>query len=211
MHNNIAKSQQIIFIITGPSGIGKTTLINDLLKNNNNLSTSISYTTRKKRFNEINGIHYNFIQTEYYFYLQNNNKLLESAKIYDDWYGTSISLINEIILSKKNIILALDWQGNKNLKEKFTENCVSIFLLPPKLQILKNRLINRAEDNIDIIEKRLKNLNKSLIQYKDYDYLIINDDYKQTLLVLQSIIISEKFKLIRQNKKHKKLILQLLK
>jgi len=179
-----------IFILSSPSGAGKTTLVKKISKNRN-FSISISHTTRSPRPNEKNGKDYFFISKNNFKKLIKEGEFLEHAKVFDNYYGSSKKLVNEKINKGKNIIFDIDWQGtrqikNKNLKYKL----LTIFILPPSKSELLKRLLKREKKNMKTVKKRMKEFKKDLLKWKEYDFVVINDKlnlcYKKIMKVIKN-------------------------
>ena len=178
-----------IFVISSPSGGGKTSLIKKLLKDPRSEGTvlSISHTTREKRLNEKDGVDYFFTDKKSFEDKIKKNDFLEYATVFDNYYGTSQETVNTLVSQGKTVILELDWQGAKQVKSKIP--CYSIFLLPPSIDDLKKRLIDRNLDESEIIEKRIKEAKNEISNSKIYDFLILNDNFEMALQDLKSIIL----------------------
>ena len=177
-----------IFVISSPSGGGKTSLIRKLLEDPRSEGTvlSISHTTRKKRLNEKDGVDYFFTDKKSFEDKIKKNDFLEYATVFDNYYGTSQETVNTLVSQGKTVILELDWQGAKQVKSKIP--CYLIFLLPPSIDDLKKRLIDRNLDESEIIEKRIKEAKNEISNSKIYDFLILNDNFEMALQDLKSII-----------------------
>ncbi len=187
----------IMLILSSPSGAGKTTLTKKIQQKYQDFKISVSHTTRKPRTNEVEGIDYFFITHEEFKNKILNNEFYEYATIFDNFYGTSRGSVNELIKSNNNILFDIDWQGTKQLS-KFNElQLIKIFLLPPNKKELKNRLIQRNQDNIDTISKRLKTYDDDIHHWSDYDHVIINDNLDHCFTQIEKIILSEKKKLFK--------------
>ena len=178
-----------IFVISSPSGGGKTSLIKKLLEDPRSEGTvlSISHTTREKRLNEKDGVDYFFTDKKSFEDKIKNNDFLEYATVFDNYYGTSQETVNTQVSQGKTVILELDWQGAKQVKSKIP--CYLIFLLPPSIDDLKKRLIDRNLDESEIIEKRIKEAKNEISNSKIYDFLILNDNFEMALQDLKSIIL----------------------
>ena len=178
-----------IFVISSPSGGGKTSLIRKLLEDPRSEGTvlSISHTTRKKRLNEKDGVDYFFTDKKSFEDKIKKNDFLEYATVFDNYYGTSQETVNTLVSQGKTVILELDWQGAKQVKSKIP--CYLIFLLPPSIDDLKKRLIDRNLDESEIIEKRIKEAKNEISNSKIYDFLILNDNFEMALQDLKSIIL----------------------
>ena len=180
-----------IFIITAPSGAGKTTLVKALCKKIKNLKESISYTTRPQRSSEKNGKDYYFISEIEFKNMINNSYFIEYAKVFGYYYGTSKKWIKSQNNQEKDIILEIDWQGAKEIRKKIS-NSISIFILPPSISSLRERLKKRKQDSLQVIEKRLIKAQDEIKNYIDFNYVIINDNFNIAIKNLENIILSTK-------------------
>lgn len=183
-----------VIVVSAPSGTGKTTICKHLLRTTPNLVFSVSYTTRKRRPGEVQGKDYYFVDKDIFLKMISENKLIEWAKVYNNYYGTPKEFLEKTINSGKDILLDIDVQGAKNIKKIYPDG-IYIFLLPPSEKVLRERLINRKKDLPQDIETRLKNVKKELKYIKYYDYVVVNDKLSETLKVIKSIIIAEKHKI----------------
>tara|TARA_B100000767_G_scaffold261035_1_gene272223 strand:+ start:189 stop:770 length:582 start_codon:yes stop_codon:yes gene_type:complete len=186
----------IMLILSSPSGAGKTTLTKKIQQKYQNFKISVSHTTRKPRSNEVEGIDYFFINHEEFKKKISNNEFYEYAKIFDNFYGTSRDSVNELLRNKNSILFDIDWQGTKQLSEFKELELTKIFLLPPDKKELEKRLIQRNQDNLDIISKRLKSHDNDAYHWSDYDHVIINDNLENCFLQIEKIILSVKNKTI---------------
>ncbi len=181
-----------MYILSSPSGAGKTTLVKKISKNRNFL-ISISHTTRRPRPNEINGKDYYFTSKNKFLKLIKEKKFLEYAKVFDNFYGSSKKLIISKLDKGKNVIFDIDWQGTRKIKKKKLDySLLTIFILPPSRKELINRLIKREKKNIVTVNKRMKEFKKDLLRWKDYDYVVINDDLTQCYKKIMKVIKSKK-------------------
>ena len=203
------KNSGTLFIIAAPSGAGKTSLVKALSKKTNNLSISISHTTRQPREDEREGEDYFFIEEKKFIDLVKENYFLEYAKVFDNYYGTSRSLVGSEIEAGRNVILEIDWQGAKQVKSVELE-IISIFILPPNYQALRERLLNRKKDNIQTIERRMSAALEEISHYKEFDFIVINDDFEQTLTKLNEIIVSPSTNLHRQSNFYDNFVSQIM-
>ena len=186
----------IMLILSSPSGAGKTTITKKIQQKYQNFKISVSHTTRKPRPNEVEGVDYFFVSLEEFKKKIINNEFYEYAKLFDNFYGTSRNSVNELLKNKNNILFDIDWQGTQQLS-KFNElKLIKIFLLPPDKKELENRLIQRNQDNIEIITKRLNAYDNDIYHWSDYDHVIINDNLEQCFSQIEKIILSEKNKFI---------------
>ena len=186
----------IMLILSSPSGAGKTTLTKKIQQKYQNFKISVSHTTRKPRSNEVDGVDYFFINHEEFKKKISNNEFYEYAKIFDNFYGTSRDSVNELLRNKNSILFDIDWQGTKQLSEFKELELTKIFLLPPDKKELEKRLIQRNQDNLDIISKRLKSHDNDAYHWSDYDHVIINDNLENCFLQIEKIILSVKNKTI---------------
>ena len=205
-----------LFIIAAPSGCGKTSLVEALIKKTKNLCVSVSHTTRPPRLDEVNGINYYFVSINEFEEMIKNNAFVEHAMVFDNHYGSSSQLIREKLDEGVNVILEIDWQGARQVKENMP-NSVSIFILPPSKEALLGRLQQRAQDDEITINKRMSDAQNQMRHFNEFDYLIINDDFNSALNDLNLIICrpdmaSERFSfsLSEQSKKYKKLLKKLI-
>jgi len=187
-----------LFVISAPSGAGKTSLVKELSKKNNSLIISTSHTTRQPRENEINGEDYYFIKEADFRDLIEKNYFIEYAKVFDNYYGTSRSLVQSELEAGKNVILEIDWQGAKEVRTSRLD-IISIFILPPDIKTLRKRLLNRKKDTPKIIEQRMSSALKEISHYEEFEFVIINDNFEQTLTKLNDIIADPNTNLHRQS------------
>jgi len=177
-----------IFILSSPSGAGKTTLVKKISKNRN-FSVSVSHTTRLPRPNEKNGKDYFFISKNNFKKLIKKGEFLEHAKVFDNYYGSSKKLVNEKINKGKNIVFDIDWQGTRQIKNKSLKcKVLTIFILPPSKGELLKRLLKREKKNMKTVKKRMKEFKKDLLKWKEYDYVVINDKLNQCYRKIMQII-----------------------
>ncbi|MBS0587112.1 MAG: guanylate kinase [Proteobacteria bacterium] len=197
-----------LFIISAPSGAGKTSLVRALLQSDLNLSLSISHTTRPPRTGEINGCDYHFVAVETFKQMLLRGEFIESAEVYGNFYGTSQQWINQAIASGQDILLEIDCQGARQIQQIFPQ-AASIFILPPSADALAMRLKSRAQDNSDVIQKRLAAAREEISHLAEFDYIVINNQLDEALNDLICVIKAERLKKERQIVKHHKLINEL--
>jgi len=186
----------IMIILSSPSGAGKTTLVKKI-STENNFVISISHTTRIPRKNEINGKDYFFISKDEFQKLIKNDELLEYAKVFNNLYGSTKKKVFENLNNGKHVIFDIDWQGAEQIKKKVLKyKLITFFILPPSRKVLFDRLLSRDSENQKIAEERMKQFDKDVLHWKDYDYVVINDDlekcYNQIISIINSSIKSEK-------------------
>ena len=186
-----------LFVISAPSGAGKSTIIKALKERINWLEYSVSHTTRKPRGNEKDGTDYHFVERETFKRMIDAGAFVEWALVYNDLYGTSFSSLEELTASELYVLLDIDTQGAKKIKKRF-KSAVFIYVLPPSLKVLEKRLIERGTDHEDVIKMRMEKVFYEIKQCGWYDYIIINDDLKKAIEETQSIIISERCRATRR-------------
>lgn len=179
-----------LFVIAAPSGAGKTTLVKALVRRNPNLSFSVSYTTRKKRSNEVEGQDYFFVSEDEFDRLARDGELLESAQVFDNRYGSGRAQVESRLAEGRDVILEIDWQGARQVRQS-KPDAVSVFILPPSLSELERRLRNRRTDSDAVIARRLKDAIGDISHWDEFDYVIINDDLETSVLELESIIAGQ--------------------
>lgn len=202
-------NQGNLYIVAAPSGGGKTSLVKALVSCLSHIEVSISHTTRAIRPGEIEGIHYFFISQEKFIDMLNNNEFVEHAKVYDKLYGTSVAQIDNRLKQGIDVVLDIDWQGSQQIKRLFPQ-AVNIFILPPSLEALKERLHARGQDKPEIIAERMEKAQLEMSHYGEFDYLIINDDFEQAASDLQAIVRANRLKTDKQSSKNAKLLSFLL-
>ena len=188
----------VLVVISSPSGTGKTTICKKLISNDNNLHLSISVTTRKKRDTEIEGVDYFFKTKQDFISLKKEDEFIETALVFDNFYGT---LKKEVINKLKNgidVIIDIDWQGTRQINSFMDGNVVKIFLLPPSLKELSNRLSTRASDSLKEIDFRMSKAVKEIEHFNEYDYVLINNDVEKTFSKINQILDVERLRLSRQ-------------
>ena len=182
----------MMFILSSPSGAGKTTLTKKVAENNTDFAISVSHTTRKPRSSEINGKDYHFISIEKFNSLIKENNFYEHANIFDNYYGTLKKTVVELLSKDKDVLFDIDWQGTQQLKKIKNLSIITIFILPPNIKVLKNRLLNRHKDQEELIEKRMNKFTEELSHWNEYNYVVINDNLDICYDKILQIINSEK-------------------
>ena len=191
------KKDGVMIILSSPSGAGKTTLVKKLSKINN-FKISISYTTRVPRINEINGKDYYFVSQNEFESLIKNNELLEYAKVFNNYYGSSKKKVYDLLDKGNNVLFDIDWQGTNQIKNiKINYELLTIFILPPSKKILLNRLTERENNHKKIIKERMSKFEQDVLHWREYDYVVINDNldmcYNEILNVIKKKINENKF------------------
>jgi guanylate kinase len=176
-----------LFVIAAPSGAGKTSLVNEVLKRDTALKVSVSHTTRKPRPHEVDGQHYHFVGVEEFKELRDANEFLEHAQVFDNFYGTGRRQVEALRSSGHDVILEIDWQGAQQVR-KAQPDCTTVFILPPSRRELEARLRNRKTDSDEVIARRLRDSIADMSHYSEFDRVIVNDDWESAVRALQEIL-----------------------
>ncbi len=195
----------ILFIVSAPSGAGKTSLLKALLERHQGeiqqplqqLVLSISHTTRQPRPGAVNGDHYHFVSVEQFQRMVGENAFLESAQVFDNYYGTTEASVRQQLETGKDVILEIDWQGARQVRQRFA-NAVSIFVVPPSIEALRERLSSRGQDSDEIIERRMADALSEMSHYDEYDYIVVNDLFEQGVEDLEAVMRVQHLTLKRQ-------------
>jgi guanylate kinase len=186
----VSNSQARLFVIAAPSGAGKTTLVQAITRNNPELRFSISYTTRPQRRNEADGRDYMFINRGEFESLRDQGEMLESATVFDNLYGTSRKQVERHLRDGHSVILEIDWQGSRQVRESMPE-AVTIFILPPSHDELVRRLTSRGTDNDEVVARRLRDALSDMSHWDEFDYAVINDDLDTAVADLEAVLAGE--------------------
>ena len=186
-----------MIVISSPSGAGKTTIAKKLTSKKSNIELSVSLTTRKPRVGEVNGVDYKFVSPNYFRQQIKQNAFLESAKVFDNFYGTLKQQITSKLNKGKNILLDIDWQGARQVKKKLPNDTVTIFILPPSLKELEQRLKKR-ERSIAFVKKRMSKAKQEIMHWSEYDYAVVNKDLNKCLSKIKNILQIDNSKPRRQ-------------
>ena len=201
MNNDLNNERRgITLVLSSPSGAGKTSLSRKLLERNKKLFLSVSCTTRPPRPGEINESDYFFIEESKFNEMQKNNEFLESAKVFDHYYGTPKKPIMNALDSGMDILFDIDWQGTQQLMNSLQDDLIKVFVLPPSAKELERRLLQRNQDSNEIVKGRMSKASNEISHYAEYDYIIINENFEESLSKIESIIIAEGLKRSRQIK-----------
>jgi guanylate kinase len=184
----------IMLVVSSPSGAGKTTLTRNLLEQEENVSLSISVTTRPRRASEIDGVHYHFIAKRRFESMRDADDLLEWAEVHGNYYGTPREPVEAALAAGRDMLFDIDWQGTQQLYAKMRADVVSVFVLPPSAAELKTRLERRAEDTGDVIIRRLRNAAEEIPHWVEYDYVLVNRDLDKSFARLRAILTAERLK-----------------
>jgi guanylate kinase len=199
-----------LFIISAPSGAGKTSLVHALLGINTHIDLSVSYTTRDPRPGEQDGRDYHFVSRETFLEMAKRGEFMESAEVYGNLYGTSQTWISREITRGRDILLEIDWQGAAQVRKLFPDS-ISIFVLPPSIATLEQRLKGRGKDNDAVISKRMTAVREDVAHVAEFDYVIINDNLDDALRELDAVVVSARLRCTKQLSRHHDLINQLQK
>ena len=192
------KRRGLMLILSSPSGAGKTTLTRDLLQDKTlDLTLSISVTTRARRTSEVDGIHYHFKTKGEFERLKVQDDLLEYAEVHGNYYGTPRSPVEAVLNQGRDMLFDIDYQGTQQVQKRAPNDVVTIFILPPSMKELRARLERRAEDEAEVIAKRLHNARNEITRWPIYDYVIVNEDIQTALAQVTSILIAERLKRAR--------------
>jgi guanylate kinase len=186
----------ILFVVSSPSGAGKTTLTRTLIEQETNLNLSVSVTTRRRRPSEIDGVHYRFISNRHFEAMRAADELLEWAEVHGNFYGTPREPVEQALAAGRDMLFDIDWQGTQQICQKMRSDVVSVFVLPPSAAELKARLERRAEDSDEIIARRLRNAADEIPHWTEYDYVLINCDLDESFARLRAILTAERLKRI---------------
>jgi guanylate kinase len=198
-----------LYVVAAPSGGGKTSLISALLEKDPKIRLSVSYTTRPPRPGEQNGVHYHFVDDQAFRELLAGDAFLEHATVFDYRYGTARRAVEEQLGAGFDVILDIDWQGARQIRESFP-SCLTIFIVPPSLEALRQRLARRGQDSEDVIRKRMEKARAEISHWDEFDYLIVNDVFEEALLDLQSIIRHGKPRRPENTDKQREILAELL-
>mgnify|MGYP001809792866 FL=1 len=188
----------LMLVLSSPSGAGKTTLSRQLLDNDKQIQLSVSATTRARRTGERDGVDYHFVDTATFSGMIERGEFLEHARVFDHFYGTPSAPVEAALMAGRDVLFDIDWQGTQQLKEKAGSDLVTVFILPPSTRDLERRLITRAQDSMEVVQKRMAKAADEMSHWAEYDYQIINRDIATSLMELKSILTAERLKRERQ-------------
>ena len=198
-----------LYIISAPSGAGKTSLVKQLIATVEDLTVSVSHTTRPKREGEVDGVDYHFVSQEIFKQMIAEGAFLEHAQVFDNFYGTAQKTVQQNLDDGLDVILEIDWQGAAQVR-KMMPDCQSIFILPPSIAVLEQRLRHRGQDDESVIARRMRDAVNEMSHYAEFDYLVVNDGFETALDELRSIIVSNRLTLRQQQIKLQGLLKDLL-
>lgn len=189
----------LMLVISSPSGAGKSTIARTLMERDRQIGMSVSVTTRQRRQSEIEGVHYHFVSQREFERMRDSDSLLEWAEVHGNFYGTPRDPVELAMSEGRDMLFDIDWQGAQQLQDKMKADVVSIFILPPTMAELQSRLHRRAEDTEDVIQTRLANSRAEISHWREYDYVIVNDDLGAAFDAVQSIVKAER---LRRDRRH---------
>lgn len=200
-----AGEQGTLFVISAPSGAGKTSLVSEMLRQDSRLGVSVSHTTRPMREGEQNGVNYHFVSRDEFEAMIARGDFLEHADVFGNYYGTSQVWVRETLATGQDVILEIDWQGAEQVRRLIPE-CVSVFIVPPSAEVLRQRLVGRGTDAPDVVERRLAEAEEECCHAAEFDYLVVNDDFSVALADLLAIARSHRLKMGVQQVRHASLL-----
>lgn len=209
--NDVMKPSFIgtLFIFSAPSGAGKTSLVKKLVEQTSYIGVSVSHTTRAPRVGEEDGKDYHFIGQQQFQTMIGEGAFLEHAQVFDNFYGTSQAWVESELKAGRDIILEIDWQGAAQVR-RLVPDAVSVFIIPPTIEALRERLHGRGQDDVEVIERRMLDARNEISHYGEFDYLIVNDDFENALSELRAIVIARRHRIEVQRVRHSDTIAQLL-
>lgn len=198
-----------LYVISAPSGAGKTSLVKALLEQTPGIGVSVSHTTRAKRAGEEHGVDYHFVTKDEFEKMVAASAFLEHAQVFDNYYGTAVANIEDKLQQGEDVILEIDWQGAAQVR-KHIPHAVNIFILPPSQQALEERLRGRGQDSDEIIQRRMRDAKSETSHYSEYDYLVVNDQFEEALIELKSIVLARRCRFLAQAQRLELLLKELL-
>lgn len=196
-----AEDKGTLFVLSAPSGAGKTSLVAALLADDPQLQVSVSHTTRPMRKGEADGVNYHFVSRETFEAMIERNEFLEHADVFGNYYGTSQVWVEETLASGQDVILEIDWQGAAQVR-RLMPDCVGIFIVPPSPEVLRARLTGRGTDAPEVVERRLREAGEECSHAQEFDYLVVNDEFPAALADLQAIVRAQRLRMQVQSVRH---------
>ena len=192
------KRRGLMLVLSSPSGAGKTSISREVLAQDDNLSLSISVTTRPRRPGEVDGEHYLFRDKTSFDLMVNKQELLEYAKVFDHYYGTPRGPVDDALKAGRDVLFDLDWQGTQQVDESARDDLVSVFILPPSTAELERRLNTRAQDSADVIADRMAKAADEITHWSEYDYVVVNQSFEDSVAKVRAILEAERLRRLRQ-------------
>ncbi len=187
-----------LFVVSAPSGAGKSSLLKALRELQPELQVAVSHTTRPPRPGDQDGVHYHFVDKDTFSSMVESGAFIEHAQVFDKFYGTSEQAVREPLGAGHDLILEIDWQGARQVRQRFPE-AYGIFILPPSVEALRERLSGRGQDSEEVIERRMRDAESEISHYPEYDYLLVNDDFDEAVDGLRAIMLSQRYTQSRQS------------
>ena len=202
-------SKGTLYVISAPSGAGKTSLVRALVEQLDGVAASVSHTTRSMRPGEEDGVHYHFVDRECFLKMVEDGDFLEHAQVFDNFYGTAQSAVEAQLKAGQDVILEIDWQGAEQVR-RLMPDCETVFILPPSREELERRLRSRGQDSDEVIARRMRDATAEMSHYPEFDYLVINEVFEEALEELKAIFLANRQRLARQQAEHEGLLRALL-
>jgi guanylate kinase len=202
-------SKGTLYVISAPSGAGKTSLVRALVEQLDGVAASVSHTTRSMRPGEEDGVHYHFVDRECFLKMVEDGDFLEHAQVFDNFYGTAQSAVEAQLKAGQDVILEIDWQGAEQVR-RLMPDCETVFILPPSREELERRLRSRGQDRDEVIARRMRDATAEMSHYPEFDYLVINEVFEEALEELKAIFLANRQRLARQQAEHEGLLRALL-
>ncbi|MDW7746604.1 guanylate kinase [Halomonas sp.] len=202
-------AQGTLFIVSAPSGAGKTSLVRELIESLDGIQVSVSHTTRERREGEVDGVNYHFVDVPAFEAMIEHGDFFEYARVFDNYYGTSRRSVEAMLAAGQDVILEIDWQGARQVRQQLPD-AVSVFILPPSREELERRLASRGTDEHAVIARRMRDAVEEMTHHDEYDYLVINDDFTTALRELQSLVIARRLTREKVSEHHAPLLAALL-
>ncbi len=193
--------QGTLYVISAPSGAGKTSLVGEMIRSDPRLGVSISHTTRPMRPGEQDGVNYHFVAREEFEAMIRRGEFLEHANVFGNYYGTSQVWVEQTLAQGQDVILEIDWQGAAQVR-RLMPQCVSVFIVPPSAEALRERLVGRGTDAPDVVERRLREATEECRHALEFDYLVVNDDFDVALYQLMSVITAQRLRIGQQERRY---------
>ncbi len=206
---SLPKPRGCLYVLSAPSGAGKTSLVSALLKQDARIEVSVSHTTRAPRPGEQDGVNYNFASTKEFEFLIEKGDFLEHARVFGNYYGTSKTWVEQRLAAGQDVILEIDWQGARQVRALLPDT-ITVFILPPSRAALQQRLEGRGQDSEEVIAQRMAEAASESSHYGEYDYLVVNDDFDQALQELQAVFTAQRLRLDRQQIQYRAMLNELL-
>ncbi len=205
----MAQPTGTLYIVSAPSGAGKSSLLSALLASTEGIEVSVSHTTRAPRPGEQDGVHYHFVDVATFEAMVREDGFIEHARVFDNYYGTARANISKRLAEGVDVILEIDWQGARQVRKLFTD-CVGIFIMPPSREALEQRLKGRGQDSDEVIARRMRDAEAEMSHYAEFDFLVFNDDFDTAMTEIQAIVIAQRLKTPHQQARHAEQLAALL-